>query len=262
MAERTLQLPGLSMHVRDEGQGAPVLLLHGLGSSGADWELVAPQLSKDHRVLVPDMRGHGQSEKPAGEYPVVQHARDVAALLDTLHLKNVHVIGLSMGGFIAFQLVVDRPDLIRSLVVVNSGPDMRPLTWKMKFAFSSRLMLLRLMGPKRFGAMIAQRLFPKPEQAALREQLAARLGANPLDVYLRATRGLIGWSVVERASEIEVPVLVVSSERDYTPLALKQEYAKKLKRGRVEELKDSGHAAPGDQPDALVGLIRPFFKGT
>jgi pimeloyl-ACP methyl ester carboxylesterase len=110
--------------------------------------------------------------------------------------------------------------------------------------------------------MIARRLFPKPEQAALLEQTAARLGSNALDVYVRATRGLIGWSVVDRIGEIQAPVLVVSSERDYTPLALKQEYAKKLKRGRVEELKDSGHAASADQPLALVALITPFFKAS
>jgi pimeloyl-ACP methyl ester carboxylesterase len=262
MAARTVQLPGLAMHLLDEGQGAPVLLLHGLGSSGADWELVAPLFTKDHRVLMPDLRGHGQTEKPPGEYPVAQHARDVAALLDALHLKNVYVIGLSMGGMVAFQLAVDRPDQVRSLVIVNSGPDMRPLTWKLKLAFTSRLVMLRLMGPQRFGAMIAGRLFPKPEQAALREQTAARLGANVLDVYLRATRGLIGWSVIDRIGEIQAPVLVVSSERDYTPLSLKQEYAKKLKRGRVEELKDSGHAASADQPVALVALITPFLKAS
>jgi 3-oxoadipate enol-lactonase len=254
------ELPGLKLHYRDEGQGAALLLLHGLGSSGADWELVAPGFAKDHRVLTPDLRGHGETEKPAGGYGVALHARDVAAFLDALKLKAVDVVGLSMGGMVAFQLAVDRPDLVRSMVIVNSGPDMVPRKLKVKLGFATRLMLLRLLGPKRFAAMIAKRLFPKPEQAALREQIAARLGANAPDVYLRATRGLIGWSVIDRIGEIAAPVLVVSSERDYTPLAAKQAYAAKLRNARVVELKDSGHAAPADQPQALTELIREHIS--
>ena len=153
-----------------------------------------------------------------------------------------------------FPLTVSRP-----LVIVNSGPDMVPRSLKVKLAFASRLMLLRLLGPRRFAAAIARRLFPKPEQAALREQVAARLGSNAPDVYLRATRGLMGWSVIDRIGEIAAPVLVVSSERDYTPLAAKQAYAAKLRNARVVELKDSGHAAPADQPQALAELIQKFI---
>jgi pimeloyl-ACP methyl ester carboxylesterase len=255
---RQVQLPGLRMHVRDEGQGPPVLLLHGLGSTGADWELVAPLLP-GHRLLMPDLRGHGETEKPPGDYGVAVHARDVAALLDQLQLRSVHVIGLSMGGMIAFQLAVDRPDLVRSLVIINSTPDMVPRTLGLKLALATRLGLLRLLGPRRFAGVIGKRLFPEPRQAELRQQVVDRLGANTLDVYLRATRGLVGWSVLERISEISVPVLVIGSERDYTPLAAKRVYAAKLRHARVEELKDSGHAAPGDQPRALAKLIRPFL---
>jgi pimeloyl-ACP methyl ester carboxylesterase len=254
-----VQLPGLRMHLRDEGQGLPLLLLHGLGSSGADWELVAPLLAQGHRLLMPDLRGHGATEKPAGPYGVALHAKDVAALLDQLQLSAVHVIGLSMGGMVAFQLAVDRPDLVRSLVIINSTPDMIPRDFKTRFAFASRLFLLRVLGPKRFSAAIGKRLFPKPEQQALRELTVARLGVNTPDVYLRATKGLLNWSVIDRIGQIAAPALIISSERDYTPLAAKHAYAAKLKHARVEELKDSGHAAPADQPEALVALIRPFL---
>jgi len=163
---------------------------------------------------------------------------------------------------VAFQLAVDRPDLVRSMVIINSGPDMVPRTLKLRFAFASRLFLLRALGPQRFAAAIGKRLFPRPEQAALRELTVARLGANAPDVYLRATQGLIGWSVLDRLGDITAPVLIISSERDYTPLAVKQEYAARLRNARVVELKDSGHAAPADQPEALVALMKPFLALT
>src|SRR5690349_17167122 len=80
-----------------------VLFLHGLGSSVRDWEYQVTHFAQNYRVLLIDMRGHGRSEKPAGPYSMRQWAADVVALLDHLKIDKAHVVGLSMGGMIAFQ---------------------------------------------------------------------------------------------------------------------------------------------------------------
>ncbi|MFX5610710.1 alpha/beta hydrolase, partial [Acinetobacter baumannii] len=98
----------------------PVLLLHGLGSSARDWEYQLPALLGRYRLLVPDLRGHGRSGKPRGGYSMAGFAEDCAALLDRLGCGPVHLVGISMGGMIGFQLACDRPDLLRSLTIVNS----------------------------------------------------------------------------------------------------------------------------------------------
>ena len=108
----TIQLEGVSLSYEEHGEGTPILLLHGLGSSGQDWEYVAPLLAAHHHVLIPDVRGHGRSDKPAGDYGVPLFAQDIAALCQRLGLTGLHVVGLSMGGMIAFQLAVDRPELV------------------------------------------------------------------------------------------------------------------------------------------------------
>lgn len=256
----TIQLEGVSIYYEEHGAGDPLLLLHGLGSSGQDWELVAPQLAAHHRVVVPDVRGHGRSDKPPGEYGVPLFARDIAAFCDRLGLGAVNVVGLSMGGMIAFELAVSRPDLVRSLVIVNSGPDMVPRTLQFKFALGTRVLLARLLGPRRMARILGPKLFPKPEQAELRRRLEERIGQNDPDVYLRATRGLIGWSVLDRLHEITCPVLALASDRDYTPPSLKEAYVARLKDARMELVRDSGHASPVDQPEQISSAILRFLS--
>jgi pimeloyl-ACP methyl ester carboxylesterase len=124
----------------------------------------------------------------------------------------------------------------------------------------SAVLLLDLLGPKRLAAVIARRLFPKPEQEALRARFVRSIAENDPDAYSRATRGLLGWSVLDRLGEIRCPVLVLASERDCTPTAMKRAYTAKLKDARLVELKDSGHAAPIDQPELVADAIERFLR--
>ena len=88
----TIQLEQVSLYFEEHGAGPPLLLLHGLGSSGQDWELVLPQLAARHRVIVPDVRGHGRSDKPPGPYGIPLFAQDIAALCDRLGIRSAHVV--------------------------------------------------------------------------------------------------------------------------------------------------------------------------
>lgn len=256
----TIQLEEVSLYYEEHGAGPPLLLLHGLGSSGQDWDLLVPRLAASYRVIVPDVRGHGRSDKPAGPYGVPLFARDIAAFLDRLNLSSVHVAGVSMGGMLAFELVIRRPDLVRSLVIINSGPDMVPRTLRFRAALTMRVLLLRLLGPAGLARIVAGKLFPKPQHAALRRQIEERLARNDRDVYLRATRGLIGWSVLDRLPEIRCPVLVLASDRDYTPVKLKEAYAAQIKDATLEVLTDSGHAAPAENPEQVAAAMARFLR--
>jgi 3-oxoadipate enol-lactonase len=247
------------LHYEEAGSGAPVLLLHGLGSTGRDWELVAPALAADRRVLLPDVRGHGRSDKPAGRYGVPLFARDVAALCAALRLPPVHLVGLSMGGMIGFELAASRPDLVRSLVAINSGPEMIPRTLRAAAAIAQRLAVVTLFGPSRFAAVLGPRLFPREDQAALRASFERTVAANDRSAYRRATYGLMGWSVVDRLDAIMCPVLVLGSERDYTSPAAKAAYVRKMRDARLRVIEDSGHLATLDQPGRVVEELTAFL---
>jgi 3-oxoadipate enol-lactonase len=254
----TIDIDGVSLHVEAQGHGTPVLALHGLGSSARDWEPVTPHLAARHRVIAPDMRGHGRSDRPGGRYDVPRFARDVAGLCERMAIPRAHVIGLSMGGMIAFELALARPDLVRSLVIVNSGPDMVPRTFPVAVALARRVVITTFLGPSGMARTLAPLLFPKPEQADLRERFRLSMSANDPIAYRRSTMGLMGWSVAHRLHEISCPVLVVASERDYTSVAFKQAYTSRMRDARLVELPDSGHLASLDQPLRLAEIALDF----
>jgi 3-oxoadipate enol-lactonase len=250
---------GVSLWVETQGEGSPVVLLHGLGSSGVDYEHVAPGLARRHRVIVPDVRGHGRSDKPAGPYSIPMFAADIEAALDLLGVKAAHVAGLSMGGMIAFQMAVDRPDLVRSLTIINSGPALVPTTLQQKWPLWVRLFILGVFGSRAWARVLAAKLFPKPEQEAQRRQVIDRFGSNPKAAYLAATRALIGWSVLDRVKEIACPVLVLGSDHDYSTTEAKRAYVALLRDARLVEIRDSGHAAPSDQPEQVLAAMESFL---
>lgn len=247
------------IYYEEQGNGDVVVLLHGLGSSILDWEWQIPALSKQYRVISMDMRGHGRSDKPPGPYSVARFAADVAAVLDELAVGPAHIVGISMGGMIAFQLAVDAPKHIRSLVILNSGPALVPRTLKEKFVVVLRRGMLRVLGLPGLAKKVAAMNLPRPDQAALRDTLAARLADNDLAAYRASMEALFGWSVEERIGAIECPVLVLSGDQDYTPVAAKHAYAAKLRNARVEVIANSRHVTPYDQPEALNRSLLGFF---
>ena len=96
----------------------------------------------------------------------------------------MHVVGISMGGMIAFQLAVDAPELVRSLVIVNSGPAMPIKTLAQRMVIWSRIAIVRIRGMRKMGEVLATRLLPKPEHAAERAQFIERWAANDPRAYL------------------------------------------------------------------------------
>ena len=136
---------GCQLHYEDYGHGTPLLLVHGLGSSTLDWESQIPVLSPLYRVIVIDLRGHGRSDKPDEHYSIAGFAEDVAALIEHLQLGTVHLVGISMGGMIGFQLGVDRPELLRSLTIVNSGPEVKPHSLRDCVEIGKRWLLSHLL---------------------------------------------------------------------------------------------------------------------
>ena len=256
-----IALDGLDVHYETYGQGATVLLIHGLGSSTEDWEPQVDALRGAFTVVTYDVRGHGRTAKPRGKYSLPQFAADAARLIEHLGVGPVHVVGLSMGGMIAFQLATDRPDLVRSMIIVNSGPEMVLRTWKEKFAIYQRSVIVRLLGMSKMGEVLATRLLPAPEHAALRQTFVERWGRNDPGAYLRALAALVGWSVMARLPAITCPVLVVAADQDYTPVEWKRAYTSAMPRASLVVIPDSRHMMPVEKPGAFHDAIVPFLTG-
>lgn len=256
--QKIVHVNGVALAYEVEGTGEPVVLIHGLGSTRADWQPQLLALSR-YRVVRYDVRGHGASSRPASGYDLPTLAADAAALIRALDLGSAHIVGLSLGGMIGLQLAVAQPELVRSLTVVNSGPEVVGHTRQEKWQLALRLLLTWTLGPRHLGKLLAKRLFSKPEQEPLRRDFIAQMAKNDRHAYLATTRAVLGWSVAHRLAEVVCPVLVVSGDRDYTPVSRKQQYARHLRDAKLVVIRDSGHATPIDQPQAFNDELVRFL---
>lgn len=120
-AAKMLKTNGVDLEYRVSGTGEPLLLLHGFGSCiDGSWGPLIPELSKSHRVIAVNMRGHGASTNPRGSFTHAQMAEDVDDLLDALDLRSVRAIGFSSGGMTLLHLATKHPDRVSKMVLVGA----------------------------------------------------------------------------------------------------------------------------------------------
>ncbi|HEY70203.1 MAG TPA: alpha/beta fold hydrolase [Anaerolineae bacterium] len=254
-----LRVSDMDLYYETFGQGDPMVLIHGLGSSSRDWEGQIGYFSRQYQVIAVDIRGHGRSDKPAGPYSIPLFTRDMAEMIRALDLAPVHVVGISLGGMIALQLAVDEPELVRSLVVVNSGSEMVVRTIKDRIGVWQRTLIVRLMGMRKMGEVLGGRLFPEPEQHELRNTFADRWAENDPKAYLEAMKAIVGWSVTEQLHRIACPTLVIAAEHDYTPIEVKSTLAGRIDGAECVVIENSRHGSPVDQPEAFNKVLSAFL---
>ena len=117
----------LQLHYREvDGEGGPLLCLHGIGSNARAWDGLAGDLAPDYRVVAPDLRGRGESDKPDGPYGQDAHVADALRLMDCLGIERVVVLGWSLGGAVGVRLAALYPDRVDKLVLVDGGDSPPP----------------------------------------------------------------------------------------------------------------------------------------
>jgi len=256
-----LHLSDLDLYYEINGSGPPLLLIHGLGSSSRDWEMQIEPFAQKYQVITLDLCGHGQSGKPPGPYSIRLFAEDTTALIRELEIAPLHVVGISMGGMVAFELAVHFPNLLRSLTVVNSYPEMRVETMRERVQVWRRFLFLELLGMRGTGIMLSRHLFPYPEQADLRKLFVQRWAENDRHAYRESLRAIINWDVENRLTEIKCPVLVVASDQDYMPLGEKQAYTAKIPNARLVVIENARHAVTAERPEQFNAVLDEFLMG-
>lgn len=236
---------GTEIHYDQHGAGEAVLLVHGLGSSGADWAFQLPALREHYRLIVPDLRGSGLSGKPTGPYRIERFAADLWELLDHLQIQQAHLVGFSLGGAVALEMALQRPAAVPSLATINALPSYRIDHWRKWLEAHGQLALVRWLGLPRAARMVAARLFPEPHQAAMRRRVEEVVGANARRPYLDTVRALMGWCAADRLGLLKARTLMLSAEHDYTALAEKHHWADRL--GAAHRIvRGSRHGTPFD----------------
>lgn len=213
-----LQTRDIIIYFEEEGQGDPLLLITGLGADLQSWALTAPELAKQHRVVRFDNRGAGRTSAPDRPYSIEGMADDAVGLLDALEIERAHVLGFSMGGFIAQELALHHPSRVGKLILLSTAGGIDGYTRAMLHALStvrksnvSREGFVRVMAP----LIYSPDFLDDPERL---ERAVQNSLANPYPqqdhAYLRQVQALLRFNAMPRLSELKHDTLVMHGADD------------------------------------------------
>src|SRR5574341_973507 len=218
----TATINGLEIHYRERGEGFPVVLVHGFTGNSRNWALTVPVLTRQFRTISVDLRGHGHSAKPVRQedYTLEAMADDVYALLQRLGVQDCYLAGHSMGGMVSQHLVLNHPELVRALVLVDTAAEI-PRDLMNSERLAERERLVAIAREHGMEAVFDEQLRMNP----LRE----RIEANPeflrawreqflmtsKEAYIYGAHGMASRKpLIGELYRVGVPTLVICGEDD------------------------------------------------
>jgi pimeloyl-ACP methyl ester carboxylesterase len=255
-----VKLRGLDLHVVDEGSGSPpLLLLHGFTGASLDWADVQPTLAASRRVVAYDQRGHGQSTNTgaAGDYTFDELVADLAAMIDELDLAPLHLLGHSMGGVVTLRYALERPETLRSLVLMDTmaaPTSVMPRGVVEGLAATARDQgmdaLLGVMWPFMERLLADQ---PEARRAVLRSRMERKIPNMDPEAFVALGAALGEFpSMVDRLGELTMPVTVLVGENDLGLRAAADLMADRIPGAELAVVPHAGHSPQEDDPAAWL----------
>jgi pimeloyl-ACP methyl ester carboxylesterase len=244
------------------GEGRAVLLIHGLGSDHRGWEYQENDLKSHFQLVNPDLRGHGQSRGGTTDFvPARRFAEDLDTLLSHLHLNRAHVIGESMGGIIALEFVLDFPERVDRLVLVDTTPRVTEETADVVYSWREA----QLAGGNEafFRASLASGFSPQwiKENPEIVEHLRQKAQSMNAEGVVAAGLGLATTDLSERLSEIAAPTLVIHGDSDrIINIEMGRLMNRGIKNSGFKVLKGCGHSPTVQKAKELNRLLISFLS--
>jgi pimeloyl-ACP methyl ester carboxylesterase len=246
-----LNRDGVNIYYEVHGSGPPLLLTHGYSSTSAMWRGQIEALSKQHKLILWDMRGHGQSDYPddAAAYSETLTVGDMAALLDKASAHSAIVGGLSLGGYMSLAFYRTHPKRVRALLIIDTGPGFKKD--EARDAWNKRA--------HETGDRFEREGLEGLKSASRERSSVVHRDASGL---ARAARGMLTQrdaGVIETLPYIKVPSLVVVGADDTPFLAASDYMAAKIPGAKKVVIPAAGHAANIDQPQAFIDAVVAFL---
>ena len=241
----------VKIHYEVYGDGPPLILTHGYSSTSAMWREQIEPLSKHHRLILWDMRGHGQSDYPEdpNAYSEALTVGDIAALLDAVGARQAIVGGLSLGGYMSLAFYRAYPERVRALLIIDTGPGFKKddarEAWNKRAHDTADRLELEGLNVLKSGSR---------ERSTVEHRDARGITL--------AARGMLTQRdarVMEVLPEIKVPSLIVVGADDTPFLAASDYMAAKIPGAKKVVIPQAGHAVNIDQPKAFIEAVEPFL---
>ena len=248
-----------AVHYRDEGpaDGPAVVFANSLGTDFRLWDKIVPLLPQGLRLIRYDKRGHGLSACPSGTYAMGALVGDAERLLDHLGVRDCVFVGLSIGGMIAQGLAVKRLDLVRGMVLSNTGAKIGT-----REMWQERIDAVRAKGIEALADAVMERWFSRafratPELALWR----AMLTRQPAEGYAGCAAAIAGADFYTTTASLTLPTLAIAGGDDgSTPPDLVRETADLVKGSRFHLIRGAGHLPCVEKPDDYAGVLTGFLK--
>ena len=249
----------VQLNYQVEGEGAPIVFSNSLGTDLHLWDPILPLLPKGLKIIRYDKRGHGKSTVPKGPYSMGALISDVEKLLDYLEVKDAMFVGLSVGGMIAQGLATKRMDLIRAMVLSNTG--MKIGTKEM---WQQRIDDIGVSGLEAAADTVMQRWF-SPEFCASPEVIPWRtmLAETPLEGYLGCCSAIAGTDFFSTTAALKLSTLAIAGSDDgATPPDLVREMQELIAGSRFHLIRGAGHLPCVEKPDEYARVLTDFLRET
>ncbi len=261
-----LKVNNVNLNYEQMGEGEAVVFLHGYTGSTRDWRNQMPLVAEKFRAIAIDHRGHGKSEAPSAEddYSIKIFSEDVYALLSALNIRRCCLVGHSMGGFMSLQFIMDHPDMVRALVLVDTSSgifDMPPGYQELRAKLDELARNEGLDAAFEYDAannpMRVERFQKHPE---LREISKQKVLSTSVDGYIYVARTFRKWPpVTDRLNEIKVPTLIFWGEED-TPFAEPSKLMKESISGaELITVPGAGHNPHEEAPEIFNEALMNFL---
>lgn len=272
-----LELHGDRIAYRDAGDGPVVLLVHGMAGSSETWHAIIPQLSKNYRVIAPDLLGHGMSAKPRGDYSLGAFAVFLRDLLDELGVDRATVVGQSLGGGIAMQFVHQHREHCERLALIGSGglgPDLSPLLRILSAPGAE--FLLPVVAPQpvlnlgnKLGSWLTSAGIQSPRAGEMWHAYSSLSDPRTRQAFLRTLRSVVDYrgQAVSALNKIHlaagIPIVLIWGDQDrIIPVAHAYAAHDALEGSRLEVLAGIGHFPHVEAPTAVADILENFMAST
>ena len=255
------------IHYEESGSGDETIVFsHGLLWSTRLYDPQVATLSSRYRCIAYDHRGQGKSDVPDG--PIVDMETLYLAavrLIESLDAAPCHFVGLSMGGFVGLRLAARRPDLVRSLTLLDTAADPEPTSNIGKYRklnAVARYLSIKLVSGQVMPIMFGETFLNDPERATLRAKWRAELESNDNSIY-KAVNGVMYRPSVEReAQRIDVPTLVLWGEEDNAISRDRcEDLARLIEGARFVTIPEAGHSSTIENPAVVNAELSDFIDG-
>ncbi|WP_413760694.1 alpha/beta fold hydrolase [Streptomyces sp. MMBL 11-3] len=264
LSEYVRSVNGIELHVTEAGSGAPLLMLHGVGVDASAQRREIEALARSHRVIAPDLRGHGRSTRPAA-YSLRDHVDDMIGLLDELGLARTAVLGGSMGSYVAQALALAVPQRVRELVLVAATSHGR--TSSTDRVLAEHADELRGLFREQQQQWLGDRLFAPETPPSVRDQVrdwyvsrhGLGLALSPEQIEA-ANKAVLGFDFRADLATLEIPTLLISGRHDLlNPPAEAERMARLLPSARLEVFEHSGHLPSLEEPERFDSTVLAFL---